>query len=358
MECVMANIHGKPDPISLFKEMVHQEQRKQNDIDRIVIPVLQSGEIPTPDNVREAINSCVGDSRNNLLRNHVYWKERQLRLGLESLISAAHQAYVDICRHDAALGALASGKEFQEHVDHSIGYTAQKDMVAYCSLADGVSEILCKIKKLRCDIRDKIQMIEEDAFNNHISEFIRMLRNNLLHGEVVVPQWSITYEFERKIGVGTMTYTAKELMDFGRWSEKSKKYISSFNDEKISLSEVVRDHFGRLNQLNGKMTDLFAGNITETEKDFFDIEDSHKRETRRQWMKILISQIGKGKDPYEHLHKFFDPETVREILRLPRHSREQVDFIISLKVSEIDCDDDLRNLLYDTFGVRDKLGKM
>ena len=354
----MANIHGNSDPIPFLKKIAYQQQQRQNDIDRSVIPVLESGEIPTPDDVRKAINSCIGDNRKNLLRNHVYWKERQLRLGLESLISAAHQAYVDICRHDAALGALASGKEFQEHVDHSIGYTAQKDMVAYCALADGVSEILCKIKKLRCDIKDKIQMIEEDTLNNHISEFIRLLRNNLLHGEVVVPQWNITYESQRQTSVGTMTYTAKELMTIGNWNKKSEKYISSFDGEKISLSEVVRDHFGCLNQLNRKMTDLFARNITETEKDFFGIEDSHKRERRGQWMKILISQIGKGKDPYEHLHRFFDPETVREILRLPRHSREQVDFIISLKMSEIDCDDELRNLLYDKFGVTDKLEKV
>ena len=72
-------------------------------------------------------------------------------------------------------------------------------------------------------------------------------------------------------------------------------------------------------------------------------------------MKILIRQIGKDKDPYEYLHRFFEPEIVREIFRLPRHSKEQVDFMINLKASEFDCDDELRRLLYDKFEVKDNI---
>lgn len=347
----MSKRRNKIDPESLFEEIAHHQQQRQNNIDQTVIPVLQREEIPTPDDVRELINSCVGDKRDEILRHHIYWKERQLKLGLDSLFCAAHQAYVDICRHDAALGALARGEKFQDHVDHTIGYAAQKDMVAYCSLASGIRDTIGKIKKQRKDIEHKIGKIEQDTFESDISEFVRKLRNNLLHGDVVVPQWNITHEFQRQISFGTMTYTAKELMNFGNWNQKSKKYISSFDDGTISLSAVVRDHFKSLNQLNRKMADLFARNVLESEIDFFDIEDSHKRKTRRQWVKILISQIGKGKDPYEYLHRFFDPETVREIFRLPRNSREQVDFIINSMISEIDCDADLRDLLFDKFEV-------
>ena len=350
---MMAERSDNKDLTSFFEEMAHHQQQRRNKIDQIVIPVLQRGEIPTPDDVREAINSCVGEKRDELLKHHFYWKERQLKLGLESLICAAYQAYVDICRHDAALGALASGEEFQDHVDHTVGYAAQKDMVAYCSLTSGVRDTLRKIKKERCDITDEIQKIEKEIFDSDISEFIRKLRNNLLHGEVVVPKWKISHEFQSQTSFGSMTYEAKELMEFGNWNESSKNYISSINDETVRLSAVVEDHFRSLNKLNKKMTDLFARNVSESEKDFFDIENSHKRIIRRQWMKVLISQIGKNKDPYDYLHRFFDPETVHEIFRRPRHSKEQVDFIINLKTSELDCDDDLRRMLYNKFRVTD-----
>ena len=38
-------------------------------------------------------------------------------------------------------------------------------------------------------------------------------------------------------------------------------------------------------------------------------------------------------------------------MRRPRHSKEQVDFMIGLKNAETGCDDDLRRLLYEKFGV-------
>ena len=85
--------------------------------------------------------------------------------------------------------------------------------------------------------------------------------------------------------------------------------------------------------------------------DYRQIEDSHKRVSRRQQAKVLVGQVWDGKDPYGQLHRFFDPEVLREILRYPRHSKEQVDFMIALKSGEIDCDDELRQTLYRVFGV-------
>ena len=58
-----------------------------------------------------------------------------------------------------------------------------------------------------------------------------------------------------------------------------------------------------------------------------------------------------GNNPYEFLHRFFDPETLREILRRPSNSKEQVDFIMALKAAEIDWDDELRDMMCRIFGV-------
>ena len=62
--------------------------------------------------------------------------------------------------------------------------------------------------------------------------------------------------------------------------------------------------------------------------DYSQIEDSHKRDRRGQWAKVLIGQIWNGKDPYGQLYRFFEPEVLRKMLRYPRNSKEQVDFII------------------------------
>ena len=351
----MVGSSREADSRSLFKELIRSQEKRDEEIGKRARAFLRSKNIPTPDDLREAINSCVGDRRQELLRHHVYWKERQLRLGLESLIRAAHQAYVDICRHDAALGSLARARDFEDHVDHTIGYAAQKDMVAYCSLGVGVLDTLRRIKKTRPDIKDQIRRISNECFDHNVTAFIKCLRINLFHGSVVIPKWEISYDWQGQDSSGAMTYEKQELLGFGDWNAKSKEYVSDVTDGRINLASVVREHFNLLNAFDREQQDLFARNVSAAEKDFFEIEDSHKRIRRRQCATILISQIGKDKDPYEYLHRFFDPETVREILRLPRHSKKQVDFIIALKAAELDVDDDLRCLLYAKFGVEDNL---
>ena len=336
---------------SKFIEFLRTKEKNEKSLDEEVVKFLKNNEIPTPHDVTNVINSRVGSQRQYLLHHHVYWKERQLRLGLESLIRAAHQAYIDLCRHDAALGSLARARDFEDHVDQTIGYAAQKDMVAYCSLVVGVLETLRRIKKLRPDIMESTQNIIEECFDHDVTIFIKDMRKNLAHGSVVIPEWEISSDFQSVSG--SMKYEKRKLLRFGDWSVRSKTFLSNASDTTIHISKVVGEHFKILDEFGRKMLDLFARNVTDTERDFFWIEDSYKRIGRRQWAKILISQIGKEKNPYEYLHRFFDPETVREILRRPRHSKEQVDLILAIKSAEFDCNDDLRRLLYEKFQATD-----
>ena len=177
------------DPLLLLQKMAEIQDKQQQDKIDECISALTSREIPTPEPIRTAINFLVGEKRQQILRHHMFWREWKFQQGLASLVHAAHQASIDICRHDAALGELARSENFQENVDYAVGYAAQKDAVAYCSLAFGVRDTLEEIRKLRCDIADDIAQIKNSLFDRDISEFIRNLRNNLLHGRVVIPQW-------------------------------------------------------------------------------------------------------------------------------------------------------------------------
>ena len=295
-----------------------------------------------------AINGLVS-RREEILRYHVYWEERQLRLGLKSLVRAAHQAYVDICRHDAALGSLAKATGFQEHIDHAIGYSAQKDVVAYCSLVFGVGDTLRRLKSRRPDIAEDIQSVANQCFDHDVTLVIKDLRKNLSHGSVVIPKWKIS--IKPIASVGSMMYPKQELLAFGEWSVRSRNYVDNAKGDSINIAQVVGEHFHLLNKFDQSIHGLFARSVTSAEKGFFYIEDSHKRDARRQRVLIFAVQIGKGKDPYDYLHYYFDEEEIREIMRLPKHSKEQVDFMIGLKGAEIDCNEELRNKLYGVFEV-------
>ena len=181
--------------------------------------------------------------------------------------------------------------------------------------------------------------------------FCESFRNNLLHGRVIIPQWEISYGFEQQDSMGSMMYYIDNLIQSGKWNDRSRNFVLTLHVEKVQLSGIIRKHFRLLNDLIREINNVFARNVTPSEKDFVDIEDSHKRQGRRQWAKIMVGQIASGKNPYDYLHRFFDPETLREILRRPPHSKEQVDFIMALKAAEIDWDDDLRSMMYRMFRV-------
>lgn len=338
---------GESWPPEFLAFLKTQEQNDQMR-DDAVIAFLKSRTLPTPDHVQTDINRAVG-RRPQLLRYHVYWEEHRLRSGLESLLRSAHQAYVDICRHDAALGSLANATDFERHIDQTVGYAAQKDVMAYCSLAFGALDTLRRIKGRRSDIEDKLWQAAAGCFTSDVARFLKDLRNNLLHGSVVIPQWQISIQPSGP--VGSMIYPKCMLLEFGDWSRGSKQYVSSIEGDHLDVAKAIGEHFRTLSKFDQNIQDIFNQNKTVAEQDFFNIEDSHKRFLRKQWITIFVEQVGKQKDPYDYLHRYFSPEEVREILRRPNHSKEQVDFMIGLKGAEIDCDEELRRKLYNKFAV-------
>lgn len=339
------------DDFALFRDLVQRQERQNQETLDQCISFLKEHNIPTHQNIRNAINSLIGEKRQQALSHHVFWKEWELRKGLMSLINSSHQASMDICRHDAILGELARSQKFPEVVDYTVGYATQKDTIAYCAIVGGIRDTLCEILKLRADIASQIEEQKSAVFDTDISEFVRQLRNNLLHGRVVIPQSEISYNVESNFGRGSMMYQVDSLMRSGKWSERSRNFVSGLREEKVQLSTIVRMHFRLLDKSIRKIGDAFARHATPSEKDFFEIEDEHKRRGGRLWAGLMIGQIGRGMNPYDYLHKYFEPEILREILRRPPHSKEQVDFMITLKAAEIDVDDELRSRLYRIFGV-------
>ncbi len=282
----MPGNEGPNHSLSFLREVVTiQNRQRQLKIDQC-ISCLKRHPLPTPDDIRETITSFVGETRQHIMRHHLFWKEWILRRGMASLIHASHQASIDISRHDAVLGELARSKDFEERVDPTVGQVAQKDAVAYCALVFGFRDTLRKIQKLRVDIANQISELNDSVFNRDISRFLKDLRNNLLHGQVVIPQWELSYAFEEQRSTGSMIYNVKELIDSGKWSSESRRYVLTLHDEKVPLSSIVREHFRLLDGLGQQVDDMFARNVTPSEKDFFDIEDGHKRQGRKQWTKI------------------------------------------------------------------------
>ncbi len=334
----------------IFRIIDEQQIRRIKDEDEAAIKTLKEKVIPTPVEIRNIINGRTITSRTELIVHHSFWREKKLREGLDALFSTVHTAFVDVCRHEAALTSFSLGRKgFHEHVQHTVANPFQKDVMAYCAASIGVIDTVRRIASRRPDLSDKIDELVQGIFANDLTAFIKDLRNNLAHGSVIVPGWTIQSDGLKT--TGAMTFEAKDILRLGDWSAASKRFIRDAADGQISIGQTFTLHHKMIQDFSKGMDDLFARHVTASEKDYYDIQDAHRRAASGMWANVIVSQLAVGKDPYDYLHIMFKPQEVREILRLPRHSKQQVDFIISLKTIETECDDNLRNRIYALFQV-------
>ncbi len=334
---------------ALMAKCLAQQDAMQTKQIENAIAVLKTGALPTPTETVTVINSAV-TKRPKILSYHCFWKEMKIREGFKSIMDVAHTSYVDICRHNAALVGLSENYSvFEDQVSHMISNPLQKDVMAFCAAAFGCIDTVRRLKKCRPDMANVIEEAIADNLSGHVFDFILSLRKNLSHGSVVIPAWTLT---ENQEGMsGNMVFEVEGLLSFGKWSSGAKVYLNEVEKGKIDIAKAIGDYNSGLIKFAQCINDILARSVTDAERDYYNIEDSHKRLGSGQWMKVLASQIGKGKNPYNFLHRYFTPEEVREILRKPKHSQEQVDYIISLRSVETECDSDLRSKLYELFGV-------
>ncbi len=337
---------------ALFAEMAEQEERREREKREAVLSQFEKAMFPTPEPIARAIVWSAPSKRAEFLRHHPYWKERKLRLGLDALISAALSAHLDLTRCEAALVAYGASRDsFEDHLDHTVGHPAQKEVMAFCTAYTGVIDTLRRLtKSVRTDLYDQARELGFDALSGPEFRFLRDLRNNLAHGSVTMPGWWIQTDFETTIGA--MRFAAAELLAFGDWSSESKQYLRDAPDGHIAISAITAKCSSGLARLRRALHMLFARNRTAAEIDYYELDDLGRRLLSGQSLKIFLNgHAAKGTDPYPHLHRIFEPEVAREILRRPRHSQEQVEFIISLRAAQTHCDDDLREMLYKLFRV-------
>lgn len=342
----------------LLKKAEAQKRKRKREEAELVTAHLQSGVLPTPEAIAKILAWSGPTERSRLMRMHRFWKEWQLRCGFDALVSAALTANLDLARCEAALTAYASSRDgFEDHIDHTVGNPAQKEVMAFCAAYFGTVDTLRRLKSARPELADEIDRLRIAATDAPEFRFVLDLRKNLSHGSVVVPGWSISSDYLTTSG--GMRFSASDLLAFGEWSASSRRYLQGAVDGQVSISSVTAVCARGLARLRRDLKALFFSHRSAAEADYFDLEDLARRIASRQFTKILLQgQVEKGTDPYPLLWRFFSPDVVRQILRFPPHSAEQVEFIITHQAPKTDCDDELRAMLYKLFGVQKKIEEL
>jgi hypothetical protein len=326
------------------------EQQKYDAQTQAVIDFFKSGNLPTPDYIIKILSYRVGEDRYTLMRHHQFWEENTLRNGLWELIASAEAAHLDLRRCEAALTAYASRrKPYQDHVDHTVVNPAQKEILAFCAACHGTIDTLRRIKERRSDLLASIEAIVSEVATSEAFTFIKYLRRNLSHGSVIMPSYMVSSSASKGTS-GRIKFTSKILLSFGEWPVAVQNFLKI--EDNLLISEVTLKCLKHLSKMRNDLENLFFTNRSHAEKDYFDIMDLISRQTSAQFMKIMLHpHVEKETNPYDYLNRFLKEKELRQVLRKPANSKEQVDFIISLYSAKVECDDELRQMLYKLFKV-------
>ena len=149
-----------------------------------------------------------------------------------------------------------------------------------------------------------------------------------------------------------MTLNRDELLFFGKWDKAGAREFIKSAPRSLQLMQIIDEYHQKVLGFEERATKFLRDNVSKAEKDYWSIKDAQKAEAAKQSVSMMAGILGK-RNPYEYLYYYFSDEQIRGIRRLQDHSKEQVDFIISLK-PEIPCDEGLRQRLYQVFGVPDQ----
>ena len=325
-----------PEFARFLSSMNAREQRERE----LAAEQFQMGTIPTTKEVRQLVNSSVGNTRALLLSNHKFSKEKTLRVGFQTLIASMNAAFTDLCKLEAAIAPHYYQSKEDNTMEYVVSTPIQKEVIAFCSAAHGIVDVTRRIKAARPDLIGVLENLRSELVREKNPSLIFDLRKNLSHGSVVIPYWNITSD-DRGIR-GSILLEIPMLLKTGDWSENTKSYFSLQKSGQINLKAEMEQYLSAINRYSADAELLFASSATAEEQDYYDIEDEYQRRIRTQHLRIIIGQGRQFSDPLKYLGRFFTEEQARAIRKLPTGSNAQLDLIAALKSTEYDIDDKLR----------------
>ncbi|MEH2565956.1 hypothetical protein [Bradyrhizobium sp. AZCC 2289] len=146
-----------------------------------------------------------------------------------------------------------------------------------------------------------------------------------------------------------MAFDRDKISRSGGWSGTAKSYVSSRDN--LEVISLLEEHYAIVSEFNRVV--LFRTGIHSSVgyRDLLRIYLARKTMSYRNSLALILQiAIPKKLDPYEYLLRYFTESELQNIYGLPDHSKEQVDYLISLRDPLGICPEDTRSQLYHLFG--------
>jgi hypothetical protein len=187
--------------------------------------------------------------------------------------------------------------------------------------------------------------------NNPLHRFIQELRVDVVHVTFHDPSWRLVAgdPSDRRT---TFLLHSSELNRAKDYKPLARQYLSQ-NPKGVDLGLLVRSYRDQVNEFHEWLRTALYASIGERIQDYERTARIIRAIGSRTWWRLILSQvvIQRKRDPYGYLDQYLTAAELAEILALPHRSKQQVDRVIELVDEDGACNDELRAVVYEAFGV-------
>lgn len=339
-----------PEALRFFVDLTNQQ--KQAEKDRI-IKAFMEGPIPVDGDTLESFVRLFVTDAIDVLRSHPGFPLEEKVRSLKTTLSLFERAADDLVAALYRFDAFSRTPEFHQlshEVEQLDGDTlVRKEIYAFAGLAHALQDHCRRITKYVWKPSNLGAKMAEHFSVEGQHDFVCGLRTALHHLSMVEADWLI-----RNSGPNATSryiFEVAELRPIQDWKSTARVFMDRARDQ-IDIRVLANDYRLRVRSFYA----WFLGELEETlpveVADYRRCWDEHRRRSARITYRFLIGEFLKRNiDPYPHLHKYLRSDQLAEVEALPKHSREQVDLIITMVDGLSACDDGLRISLYHLFGV-------
>ncbi len=278
-------------------------------------------------------------------------------VGLEGVNSAfvllelSRDAFIEIC------GAFHGRVLHDSQNDLSMDLwrkRATKEAFTYSVAAESLVQAYRHLLSKVPVIKGHYDILKAEVFNDGTDKIIKCLRNANNHDGIfeTVPNYKIELGDKRTVST-QICFAKKEVFGSHSWS---KKVLAHFEQSpSLEVIYFLNNHFEQAKKFKRLLPHRTGIDTDVSYRDYRRILLANKTQSQIMWVGVLLQQaLPKMLDPYEYIERHFTVAELENIYSFKNGSKEQVDYMISLRdpiglIDEKTVDD-----LYKIFRVNDR----
>ncbi|NPE56560.1 hypothetical protein HLB25_14315 [Dickeya dadantii] len=225
-----------------------------------------------------------------------------------------------------------------------------KRQLYYCTSSLMTVVDISRALNKKWSLEDLVEQRNKFFSTPGLHDFLQKLRNFSSHWRIAQANWVIKSDFKNGTRFACFVVSKEELLEWGDWGSKAKKYIEEKEDS-IDLYEVFTQYKKHAQQYyswhKGALIDVYSSIL----QPFFEYKKIHEGLNNKIMWNMILSNFRPEMNPYQYLARYLSNNQIELILSYEHRSEQQVNALIRMLDMEDFCDTQLRAKAMRVFGV-------